>query len=60
MFADYTHVFASHENADKGISIVNTELFKVVNWLTIYKLFLNVEKQIVFFFIPEKKLFKMW
>ena len=54
MFADDTNVFASHKNADKLISIVNTELIKVVNWLKINKLSLNV-KNILSFFIPDKK-----
>ena len=43
MFADDINVFASHKNADQLISIVNTELIKVVNWLAINKLSLNVK-----------------
>ena len=51
MFVDDPNVFAS----DQLISIVNTELIKVVNWLKINKLSLNVIKHILFFSIPDKK-----
>ena len=59
IFADDTNVFAAHKNADQRISIINTELIKVVNWLKINKL--NVKKTTFFFSIPDrKKSFKMW
>ena len=61
MFADDTNVFASHKSVDQLLSIVNTELIKVVNWLKINKLFLNVKRTHFIIFIPDNKnLFKMW
>ena len=50
----------SHKNADQLLSIVNTELIKVVNWLKVNKLSLNVKKtQFILFHTRQKKSFQM-
>ena len=55
MFAHDTNVFSSHKNADQLVSIVNTEFIKVLNWLNINKLSLNVNKHALFLFIGAGK-----
>ena len=55
MFADHTNVFASHRNADQLISIVNTKLTKVVNWLKINELSLNVKNTVYSFSYQTNK-----
>ena len=42
LFADDTNLFASHENLDSLITIVNNELSEISNWLKIKKLSLNI------------------
>ena len=60
MFADDINVFASHKNADQLISIVNSQFIKVVNWLKINKLSLNVKNTFYSFSYQTNKLFTMW
>ena len=56
MFADDTNLFASHNNLDALINILNKELDKVLNWLKINKLSLNVKKTLFILFYNKKRL----
>ena len=55
MFVDDTNAFASHKNFDQLISIVQSELNKVVTWLKINKLSLNAKKTHFIIFHNRKK-----
>ena len=44
MFADDTSIFCSHKDANHLVSIVNKELAKIVIWLKVNKLSLNLTK----------------
>ena len=56
LFADDTSIFCSHKDANHLFSIVNNELAKIIIWLKVNKLSLNLtKKQILWFFIQGKK-----
>ena len=46
LFADVTNLFASHENLNSLITIVNNELSQISNWLKINKLSLNIKNSL--------------
>ena len=48
LFADDTNLLASHENLAKLIENINQEIIKVVNWLNIDKLSLNIKNSLHF------------
>ena len=48
LFADDTNLLASREYLDKLIENINQEIIKVVNWLKINKLSLNVKNSLHF------------
>jgi len=54
LFADDTNVFMSGKNIDEMIVIMNEELSKLVKWLHINKLSLNVKKTHYVIFRPGK------
>ena len=56
LFTDDMNLFASHLNLDVPISLINTELVKVSNWLKINKLYLNIKELILYFSIIDKKI----
>jgi len=49
MFADDTNVFYSHKNLSELIATANPELGKIINWLRINKLSLNIKKTLYCF-----------
>ena len=48
LFADNTNLFSSHDNLAKLIENINQEMTKVVNWLKINKLSLNIKNSLHF------------
>ena len=44
LFANNTNLFASNNDLDTLINILNKELDKISNWLKVYKLSLNIKK----------------
>ena len=44
LFADDTNIFVHGKNLSEMVSVLNTELTKIVNWLHANKLSLNVTK----------------
>ena len=54
LFADDTNL-ASHENLARLIKNINQEMTKVVNWLKINKLSLNIKKLTTFYFVINGK-----
>ena len=54
LFADDTNLFASHNNLDTLINILNKEL--EVNWLNVNKLSLNIKKTHFILFHNKQKL----
>ena len=55
LFADDTSIFCSHKDANHLVSIVNNELAKIVNWLKVNKLSLNLTKTNFMIFHPRQK-----
>ena len=55
LFADDTSIFCSHKDANHLISIVNNELAKIVIWLKVKKLSLNLTKTNFMIFHPRQK-----
>src|SRR6218665_2274397 len=57
MFADDTNAFLSHNSLDVLFDIMNSELFKIVEWFNINKLSLNSDKtNYILFRTPENAL----
>ena len=56
LFADDTNVFVSGKNMIETVSNLNSELKKLVQWLNINKLSLNIRKHIVFTHKKQKHL----
>ena len=56
LFADDTDIYFDAEKLEKIEKIINAELKKVNRWLLLNKLALNVENQILFYFILHQKL----
>ena len=55
LFADDTSIFCSHKDANHLVSIVNNELAKLVIWLKVNKLSLNLSKTNFMIFHPRQK-----
>ena len=55
LFADDTSIFCYHKDANHLVSIVNNELAKIVNWLKVNKLSLNLTKTNFMIFHPRQK-----
>ena len=55
LFADDTNVFISHKDPIAMISILNTELDKVSNWLRANKLIINIKKTHNMIFTPRQR-----
>ena len=55
LFADDTSIFCSHKDANHLISIVNNELAKIIIWLKVNKLSLNLTKTNFMIFHPRQK-----
>ena len=55
LFADDTSIFCSHKDANHLVSIVNNELAKIVIWLKVNKLSLNLTKTNFMIFHPRQK-----
>ena len=55
LFADDTSVFCSHKDANHLVSIVNNELAKIIIWLKVNKLSLNLTKTNFMIFHPRQK-----
>ena len=55
LFADDTSIFCSHKDANHLVSIVNNELAKLVIWLKVNKLSLNLSKTNFMIFHPRRK-----
>ena len=55
LFADDTNLFFSGKNINDLIQTVNTELEKIVMWLNVNKLSLNVKKTYYIIFSTKKK-----
>ena len=57
LFADDTNVFCSGKQLDKIIFNTNEELSKLLNWMDINKLSLNVKKNYVDRFKSKREMF---
>ena len=55
LFADDTSIFCSHKDANHLSSIVNNELAKIIIWLKVNKLSLNLTKTNFMIFHPRQK-----
>ena len=55
LFADDTSIFGSHKDANHLVSIVNNELAKIIIWLKVNKLSLNLTKTNFMIFHPRQK-----
>ena len=56
LYADDTNIFISWKNVDKLVSVMNEELKKIITWLNINKLKLNVKKDTIHgIFLRKKK-----
>ena len=55
LFADDTSIFCSHKYANHLVSIVNNELAKIIIWLKVNKLSLNLTKTNFMIFHPRQK-----
>ena len=55
LFADDTSIFCSHKDANHLVSIVNNELAKIIIWLKVNKLSLNLTKTNFMSFHPRQK-----
>ena len=55
LFADDTSIFCSHKDANHLVSIVNNELAKIIIWLRVNKLSLNLTKTNFMIFHPRQK-----
>ena len=55
LFADDTSIFCSHKDANHLVSIVNNELAKIIIWLKVNKLSLNLTKTNFMIFHPRQK-----
>ena len=56
LFADDSNAFVSGKNLDETIDTMNMELNKLVTWLNVNKLSLNIEKAHYMLFTNNKKL----
>ena len=54
LFADDTSIFCSHKDAQHLLSIVNNELAKIIIWLKVNKLSLNLTKTYDFSSKPKE------
>ena len=54
LFADDTSIFRSHKDANHLVSIVNNELAKIIIWLKVNKLSLNLTKTNFMIFHPRQ------
>ena len=52
---DDTSIFCSHKDANHLVSIVNNELAKIIIWLKVNKLSLNLTKTNFMIFYPRQK-----
>ena len=59
LYADDTNLFMSGKNIDTLIMNINTELCKLVQWLNVNKLSLNIEKTHYMIFSLRKKIKKI-
>ena len=57
LFADDTSIFCSHKDVNHLVSIVNNELAKIIIWLKVNKLSLNLTKTnfMIFMIHPRQK-----
>ena len=55
IFADDTNIFFSHSDLDSLINTVNTELCKIVLWLEVNRLSLNIKKTHYMLFCGKRK-----
>ena len=55
MFADDTSIFGSHKDANHLVSTVNSELVKIIIWLKVNKLSVNLTKTNLMIFHPRQK-----
>ena len=55
LFADETSIFCSHKDANQLVSIFNNELAKIIIWLKVNKLSLNLTKTNFLIFHPRQK-----
>ena len=55
LFADDTSIFCSHKDANHLVSIVNNELAKIIIWLKVNKLSLNLTETNFMSFHPRQK-----
>ena len=55
LFADDASIFCSHKDANHLVSIVNNELAKIIIWLKVNKLSLNLTKTNFMIFYPRQK-----
>ena len=55
LFADDASIFCSHRDANHLVSIVNNELAKIIIWLKVNKLSLNLTKTNFMIFHPRQK-----
>ena len=55
LFADDTSTFCSHTDANHLVSIVSNKLAKIIIWLKVNKLFLNLTKTNFMIFHPRQK-----
>ena len=53
IFADDTNVFFSHSDLDSLVNTVNTELSKIVLWLEVNRLSLNIKKTHYMLFVES-------
>ena len=55
LFADDTSIFCSHTDANHFVSFVNNELARIIIWLKVNKLSLNLTKTNFIIFDPRQK-----
>ena len=55
LFSDDTSMFCSHKDANHLVSIVNNELARIIIWLKVNKLSLNLTKTNFMIFHPRQK-----
>ena len=56
LFADNASIFCPHNDANHLLSIVNNELAKIIIWLKVNKLSLNLTKTNFMIFHPRQKI----
>ena len=56
LYADDTNIFITGKNIDTMVEIINNEICKLVEWLHMNKLFLNIEKTQYMIFSLRKKI----